>query len=151
MCCDAYRLVCITCVVTATNTLGSASATSNVITLLANVTYYFTTTVDLLGDRIVCSANTVILGASSENCVLKSTGLNSSTALITSVYSLPIRNITFTHGTVLNLDGDGTTTALDWFGVNFTDCATVGTIQRVCGCGYMEQNGNHCEDGAHSL
>ena len=105
------------------------TAVSNVITLLANVTYYFTTTVDLLGDRIVCSANTVILGASSENCVLKSTGLNSATALITSVYSLPIRNITFTHGTVLNLDGDGTTTALDWFGVNFTDCATVGTIK----------------------
>jgi hypothetical protein len=105
------------------------TAVSNVITLLANVTYYFTTTVDLLSDRIVCSANTVILGASSENCVLKSTGLNSSTALITSVYSLPIRNITFTHGTVLNLDGDGTTTALDWFGVNFTDCATVGTIK----------------------
>ena len=105
------------------------TAVSNVITLLANVTYYFTTTVDLLGDRIVCSANTVILGASSENCVLKSTGLNSSTALITSVYSLPIRNITFTHGTVLNLDGDGTTTALDWFGVNFTDCATVGTVK----------------------
>jgi hypothetical protein len=105
------------------------TAVSNVITLLANVTYYFTTTVDLLGDRIVCSANTVILGSSSENCVLKSTGLNSATALITSVYSLPIRNITFTHGTVLNLDGDGTTTALDWFGVNFTDCATVGTIK----------------------
>jgi hypothetical protein len=83
----------------------------------------------LLGDRIVCAANTVILGASSENCVLKSTGLNSATALITSVYSLPIRNITFTHGTVLNLDGDGTTTAIDWFGVNFTDCATVGTIK----------------------
>ena len=105
------------------------TAVSNVITLLANVTYYFTTTVDLLGDRILCSANTVILGASSENCILKSTGLNSSTALITSVYSLPIRNITFTHDTVLNLDGDGTTTALDWFGVNFTDCATVGTIK----------------------
>jgi len=112
------------------NTPGDLpTAVSNVITLLANVTYFFTTTVDLIGDRIVCGLNTVILGASSENCVLKSTGLNSSTALITSVYSLPIRNITFTHGTVLNLDGDGTTTALDWYGVNFTDCATVGTIK----------------------
>lgn len=105
------------------------TAVSGVITLLANITYYFTTTVDLTGDRIVCSANTTILGASSENCVIKSTGLSSSTALITSVYSLPIRNITFTHGTALNLDGDATTTALDWFGVNFTNCATVGTIK----------------------
>lgn len=102
---------------------------ANVRTLLANVTYYFTSIVDLEGGRLVCGENTVILGASSENCVLKSTSLNSSTALITSVYSLPIRNISFTHGTVFNLDGDVTTTALDWHGVNFLDCATVGTIK----------------------
>ena len=105
------------------------TAVSNVITLEANKTYFFTTIVDLTGDRLVCGANTTILGGSSENCVIKSTGLSSSTALITSVYSLPIRNITITHGTALNLDGDGTSTALDWFGVNFTDCATIGTIK----------------------
>ena len=105
------------------------TAVSGVITLEANKTYFFTTIVDLTGDRLVCSANTTILGGSSENCVIKSTGLSSSTALITSVYSLPIRNITITHGKALNLDGDGTTTALDWFGVNFTDCAVVGTIK----------------------
>jgi len=104
------------------------TASGGIITLAANVTYYITTTIDLTGDRFVCSANTTILGASSENCILKSTGLSSSTALITSSYSLPIRNITITHGTALNLDGDGVTTALDWFGVNFTNCATVGTI-----------------------
>jgi hypothetical protein len=100
-----------------------------VITLLDSVTYFFTTTVDLTGDRLVCGLNTVILGASSENCYIKSTGLSSSTALITSNYSLPIRNISFTHGKVFNLDGDGTTTAIDWFGINFVDCATVGTIK----------------------
>lgn len=105
------------------------TASGGVITLGNNVTYYFTTTVDLTGDRLVGGVNTTILGASSENCIIKSTGLSSSTALITSVYSLPIRNITITHGTALNLDGDGTTTALDWFGVNFTDCATVGIIK----------------------
>ena len=105
------------------------TAVSGVITLSANKTYFFTTIVDLTGYRLVCGANTTILGGSSENCVIKSTGLSSSTALITSVYSLPIRNITITHGTALNLDGDGTTTALDWFGVNFTDCAVVGTIK----------------------
>lgn len=105
------------------------SSVNGVITLLDSVTYYFTTIVDLLGDRIVCGQNTVILGASSENCYIKSTGLSSSTALITSVYSLPIRNISFTHGTVFNLDGDGVTTALDWFGINFVDCATIGTIK----------------------
>jgi hypothetical protein len=105
------------------------TAVSGVITLPTAITYFFTTTVDLLGDRLVCGLNTVILGASSENCYIKSTGLNTSTALITSVYSLPIRNISFTHGTVFNLDGDGVTTALDWFGINFVDCATIGTIK----------------------
>jgi hypothetical protein len=105
------------------------TASGGIITLLANKTYYFTTTIDLTGDRLVGGINSTILGASSENCYIKSTGLSSSTALITSIYSLPIRNITLTHGTALNLDGDGVTTALDWFGVNFTDCATVGTIK----------------------
>lgn len=102
---------------------------SGVITLANNYTYFITKTIDLTGDRLVGGVNSVIIGGSSENCILKSTGLSSATALITSVYSLPIRNITITHGTALNLDGDGTTTALDWFGVNFTDCAIVGTIK----------------------
>jgi hypothetical protein len=61
---------------------------------------------------------------------LKSTGLNANTALLTSNYSLPLRNISITHGTALNLDGTGNpTAAIDWFGVNFTDCATVGIIK----------------------
>jgi hypothetical protein len=98
-----------------------------VITLADNVTYFFTTTIDLLGDRLVCGQNTTILGGSSENCRIKSTGLTQ--ALITSNYSLPIRNITIEAALALNLDGDGVTTALDWFGVNFTDCAVVGTIK----------------------
>lgn len=104
------------------------TASGGVITLADNITYFFTTEVDLLGSRFVCGLNTTILGASSENCRIKSTGLTG-TALITSVYSLPIRNITIEADVALNLDGDGTTTALDWFGVNFTDCATVGTIK----------------------
>ena len=109
--------------------LDLPTAVSGVITLANNITYFITKTIDLTGDRIVAGVNSVIIGGSSENCILKSTGLSASTALITSVYSLPMRSITITHGTALNLDGDGTTTALDWFGVNFTDCAIVGTIK----------------------
>lgn len=101
---------------------------AGVITLAANYTYFFTTTVDLTGDRLVCGVNTTILGGSSENCRIKSTGLVG-TALITSVYSMPMRHITIEANVALNLDGDGTTTALDWFGVNFTDCTTIGTIK----------------------
>jgi hypothetical protein len=97
-------------------------------TLEDNVTYFITDVVDLEGDRLVCGVNTTIIGGSSENCRLKSTGLIG-TALITSNYSLPIRNITIEADVALNLDGDGVTTALDWFGVNFTDCNTVGTIK----------------------
>ena len=100
---------------------------SGVITLLANYTYFFTTTVDLVGDRLVCNQNTTILGASSENCRIKSTGLVG-TALITSTASLPLRNITIEADVALNLNAASATDALDWFGVNFTDCATIGTI-----------------------
>jgi hypothetical protein len=104
------------------------TASAGVITLAADITYFFTTNIDLDGDRLVCGSNTTIIGGSSENCRIKSTGLIG-TALITSVYSLPIRNITIEADVALDLDGDGTTTALDWFGVNFTDCGTVGTIK----------------------
>jgi len=103
------------------------TAIGGVFTLEDNVTYLFTTTVDLLGDRLVCGENTTIIGGSSENCRIKSTGL--AAALITSNYSLPMRNITIEAALALDLEGDGVTTALDWFGVNFTDCAVVGTIK----------------------
>lgn len=104
------------------------TAVGGVITLLDNVTYFITGIVDLLGDRLVCGINTTIIGGSSENCRIKSTGLVGN-ALITSNYSLPIRNITIEANIALDLDGDGIITALDWFGVNFTDCATIGTIK----------------------
>ncbi len=101
-----------------------------VITLADNVTYLFCGTIDLTGDRLVCGQNTVILGGSSENCRIKSTGLSASTALISSGYSLPIRSIAVEHGTAINLDASATANqALDWFGVNFVDCATVGTVK----------------------
>jgi hypothetical protein len=101
---------------------------SSVITLEDNVTYFITTVVDLVGDRLVCGANTTILGASSENCRILSTGLIG-IALISSNYSMPLRNITIESDIALNLEGDGVSTALDWFGVNFTNCADVGVIK----------------------
>jgi hypothetical protein len=104
------------------------TAISNVITLQDNYTYFFVKSIDFLGSRLVCGQNTVILGSSSENVILSSTGLTAS-ALISSNYSLPMRNITITSNIALNLDGDSVNTALDWNGVNFTNCATVGTIK----------------------
>lgn len=108
--------------------LDLPSASAGVITLLDDYTYYFATTVDLAGARLVCGQNTTILGASSENCRIKSTGLVG-TALITSEWSMPLRNITIEADIALDLDASGhAAQALDWYGVNFTNCNTVGTI-----------------------
>ena len=119
-------------------------ASNGVITLPPNVAYYFVTTVDLEGDRLVCGENTTLLGSSSENCRIKSTGLTD--PLITSVYSLPMRGLTIEATHALDLSGDGTTTALDWFGVNFTDCATVGTVEDysnfiMTDCAFLNSSG----------
>lgn len=103
---------------------------SGIITLANNATYFITSTVDLTGDRLVAGQNTTILGGSSENCFLISTGLSASTALLSSSWSLPMRSISITHGTALNLDATGNSNqAIDWFGVNFTNCANVGLIK----------------------
>lgn len=98
-----------------------------VITLADNHTYVVTTTLDLEGLRLVCGQNTTILGGSSENCRLKSTGLT--LPLISSEWSLPIRNITIEAAHAIDLDaGANPNQALDWMGVNFTNCAKVGRI-----------------------
>ena len=105
------------------------TAVGGVITLADNVTYYITDTVDLTGDRLVGGQNTTILGASSENCRLKSTGLVG-TALLSSAWTTPIRHVTFEADVALDLDATGNANqALDWYGVNFTDCGTVGLIK----------------------
>lgn len=104
-------------------------AISGVINLIDNVTYFINSEIDLDGDRLVAGQNTTIIGASSENCRIKSTGLTSD-ALITSEWSLPLRFITIEADIALDLDATANANqALDWFGVNFTDCATIGTIK----------------------
>lgn len=106
------------------------TAVSGIITLASNVTYFITTTVDLTGDRLVGGQNTTIIGGSSENCFLISTGLDANTALISSNWSIPMRNISITHGTAINFDATGNANqAIDWFGVNFTNCPVVGTVK----------------------
>jgi hypothetical protein len=102
---------------------------NGIINLKDNYTYFFTTTVDLQGSRLVAGQNTTILGGSSENSRIKSTGISTTTALLSSRYSIPIRNITLEAPLALNLDATGIAgQAIDWFGVNFTNCAKVGII-----------------------
>lgn len=113
-----------------------------IITLENDVTYVFTTTVDLLSNRLVCGSNTTLLGGSSENCRILSTGLVGQ-PLISSNDSLPIRNLTIEADIALNLTGNVTTSAIDWFGVNFTNCNTIGTISNYANvimtdCAFLE-------------
>jgi hypothetical protein len=101
------------------------AASGGIITLEANATYYFLANVDLLGDRLLGSANTTILGASSENCSITSTGLDILEPLFQTDYTTPIRHITFKDhsiGIEVNPSGLGSQPiALDWTGVNFSN------------------------------
>ena len=106
------------------------SSVAGVITLKENYTYFFTKNVDLLGSRFVCENNVVILGTSSENAKITSTGLGVGVALITSTETLVVRHVTFLDvDTCLDLNGLGNTMALDWTGVNFENVPNVGIIQ----------------------
>ena len=118
-----------------TTYIGSASdlptAVGGVITLDANTAYIFTTTVNLGTSRLVCGMNTTILGYSSEVSKITST-LGTGVALITSTYTMPMRDIELSvsgsGAIILALDATGNSNqALDWYGVNFNG-GIIGTI-----------------------
>jgi len=102
----------------------------SVITLLPDFTYYFVGVIDLLGNRLVCGLNTCILGPSSENAFITSTGLGVGVALLTTEWTLPIRHVTFMDvDTALDINGvTNAPLAVDWTGVNFLNVPNVGTI-----------------------
>jgi hypothetical protein len=99
-------------------------------TLLPDHTYFFTGTVDLMGGRMVGGYNTCILGASSENAFITSTGLSAGTPLFYSERTTPIRHVTFFDvDTGFEFqDVHPEPLALDWTGVNFTNIPNVGLI-----------------------
>lgn len=105
------------------------AAVAGVITLAADTTYYFCGSIDLAGARLVTSSNTCLLGSSSENAFLTSTGLGVGVPLVTIAYTCPVRHITFKDvDTAIYCDGGGTS-ALDWTGVNFLNVPNIGTIK----------------------
>ena len=102
---------------------------SGVHTLKDRVTYWVTNDLDLKGARLVGGQSTVILGSSSENSSIKSTGLTG-VALITSEWTLPIRHIALEAEQIFDLDATANANqALDWYGVNFRNTSNIGTIQ----------------------
>lgn len=105
-------------------------ASGGVITLAANVTYFFYKAVDLHGSRLVAGQNTTILGTSSENASITSTGLGVGVPLLSTEWTMPVRNITFRDvDTALAIDGSiNPPVALDWDGVNFLNVPNIGLI-----------------------
>jgi len=104
---------------------------AGVITLLASNTYYINGDIDLTGDRLLGSDNTVLIGDSSENSILTSTGLGVGVALFTTAHTTPIRNIEFKDvDTALNISNAGTA-VFDWVGINFLNVPNIGTIDGV--------------------
>ena len=103
---------------------------AGVITLEADKTYFIVSNIDLTGDRLVGGSNTTILGASSENCSLTSTGLGVGIPLFETIWTTPIRHITFKDvDTAISIDGTiNPPVALDWTGVNFLNVPNVGEI-----------------------
>lgn len=100
-----------------------------VITLDADTCYYFVTSIDLLGSRLVGSSNTTILGTSSETCIITSTGLGAGIPLFSTLYTTPIRHISFKDvDTALNIQGSANSAAFDWTGVNFVNIPNVGVL-----------------------
>lgn len=105
-----------------------------VIFLEADTTYYFLNSLDLQGSRLVGQSNTTLLGTSSETSVLTSTGLGIGIPLYSSIYTTPIRHISFKDvDTAVNLDGttNPNDMALDWTGVNFVNVPNVGVIRKA--------------------
>jgi len=104
---------------------------SDVITLVADTTYILTTEIDLLGSRLVAGGVCNLFGLSSEVSFLTSTGLDSSTPLITSIYTIVIERISFKDvGTCFSIDGNTNLVALDWKAVNFINIPNVGVVNK---------------------
>lgn len=106
------------------------TASGGVITLADNVTYFFTNDLDLNGARLVGGSDTTLIGGSSENCTITSTGLGVGVALFTTEWTTPIRHISFIDvDTAISINGvTNAPVALDWTGVNFVNVPNVGTI-----------------------
>lgn len=103
--------------------VGNVISITSAITIIGNL--------DLQGNRLVMTSQAALIGTSSETCSLSSTGLPSGEALLTSSFSLPIRNITLacpSDCSIFDLNGDGTN-GLDISNVNFgSSTLSVGDI-----------------------
>lgn len=98
---------------------------------LEPITYVIAGNIDLDGNRLLTTGSTTLVGGSSETSSITSTGLSAGIPLITSHYTLAIQFLTIKGvDTAISIDGNGSTVALDWTGVNFTNIPNIGTINK---------------------
>lgn len=104
------------------------AAIAGAIQLLNNTQYIFLNSVDLLGDRINCGTNNLIVGSGAASTLLTSTGLGG--ALFTSTSSLGFQNIAVSAptGSLFNLN-DGASGNFVFSLSNIVDTPNLGTIQ----------------------
>jgi hypothetical protein len=120
---------------------------AGVITLQAGYTYIITDSVDLTGDRLVCGGVVNLFGTSSETSFLTSTGLGVGVPLVTSIYTVVFRYMTFHDvDTCYSIDGNTNLVALDWIGVNWANVPNVGEINTCDNfiletCAFLGANG----------
>lgn len=104
--------------------------TDKVIHLKDNTVYVLTKSIDLLGCYLQGSANSVILGTTSETSSLISTGLDPSTAIIQSSKTLVLRFITITSDKIFDLDATNQgRQVIEMTGVNLSGSVNIGTIK----------------------
>ena len=106
-----------------------------VIYLEAGKTYFITGVLDLMGNRLETLGRLSIVGTTSETSYITSTGLGVGIPLLTSKYTVPVKNLTFSDvDTAIFITDDGTAgeqVALDWLGVNFENIPNIGEIGTV--------------------
>lgn len=106
---------------------------AGVITLEADKTYVIAPesgTLDLNGNRIVCSGIVTLLGGSSETSYITSTGLGAGIPLITTEWTLAMQFLSIANvDTAIAINGAiNPPCALDWTGVNFLNVPNIGLI-----------------------
>lgn len=107
---------------------GFPAPIAGVIYLPADSNWQIVGTVDLQGNRIECLGVVSLNGVSSETSFLISTGL--ADPLITTTYSLPMRDLAITADNVFDIDGGGAA-AIGFGAVNLISCGNIGTIKNV--------------------
>lgn len=109
------------------------TAVAGVITLETGITYFIMDDIDLAGNRIVCNGVVNLFGFSSETCKLTSTGLATGTYLITTEFTIVMRDMTiYNVGSCFDINGQGiNTVALDWNGLNFNSINNIGSFQNI--------------------